>query len=107
MDKQIDKQKIIETAAKKAGVVRSMKILTECAITLASSLIQRDNALGASNYDEDLYLSLNEVVNQRIADILIAIDMCAYHGRKEEIRKELNRELVRMDVQNLSKDLTV
>lgn len=99
------KEEIIASAAYRLGIERSHKILVECAIDLASALLQRENAMTDEKPDVDLIDGLNAAVNGRIADILVAIDVVCQHGRRRDVRTEITKRMTRLDVQNLSDQL--
>lgn len=101
----MEKEKIIKDAAYRLGIERCHHILLECSIDMASALLQREGAMRDESPDPDLIDSLNSAVNGRIADLLIAIDIACTHNRREDVRAEIQKRMVRLDVQNLSSQL--
>ena len=101
----MEKEKIIKDAAQRLGIERSLHLLTECSIDMASALLQREGVMNEENPDSELIYGLELTIYGRIADLLIAIDIaCAHHGR-EDVRAEIQKRMVRLDVQNLSSQL--
>lgn len=101
----MEKEKIIKDAAYRLGIERCHHILLECSIDLASALLQREGAMRDDSPDPDLIDSLNSAVNGRIADVLVAIDVVCTHHRREDVRAEIHKRMVRLDVQNLGAQL--
>lgn len=99
------KEKIISDAAFRLGIERSHHLLVECSIDMASALLQREGAKLDESPDPDLIDNLDEAVNGRIADLLIAIDVVCTHRRRGLIRAEIEKRMVRLNVQNLSSQL--
>lgn len=101
----MEKEKIIRNAAYRLGIERCHHILLECSIDMASALLQREGAMRDESPDPDLIDSLNSAVNGRIADLLVAIDVACIHNRREDVRAEIQKRMVRLDVQNLGAQL--
>ena len=98
-------EEVITNAANRLGIERSHKILIECAIDLASELLQREHAMEDEQPDVDLIDGINAAVNGRIADILVALDVVCQHGRRSDVIKQISRRMIRLETQNLSDQL--
>ena len=104
MEKE-EKIKIIEQTASMLGRERSHHLLVECSIDMASALLQREAAMSDGSPDPDLIDSLDRGVDGRLADLLVAIDVVCQHGRRRNVRDEIQKRMVHLDVQNLSAEL--
>lgn len=101
----MDMEKIVAESAYRLGRERCNHILVECSINMASALLQREGAMTDESPDPDLIDSLDAAVNGRIADLLIAIDIVCQHGRRHDVRDEIQKRMVRIDVQNMEAKL--
>jgi len=101
----MEKEKIIQDAAYRLGREKSHHLLVECSIDMASALLQREAAMSDGSPDPDLVDSLDKAVDGRLADLLVAIDVVCQHGRRRDVREEIQKRMVRLDVQNMSAEL--
>lgn len=101
----MDKEKVIANAAYRLGREKCHHLLVECSIDMASALLQREAAMADGSPDTDLIDSLDKAVNGRIADLLVSIDIVCQHGRRRDVREEIQKRMVRIDVQNMSAEL--
>lgn len=101
----MNNEEIIRSAAYRLGKEKTHKLLMECCISLCSALLQREHSMADESPDPDLCDSLDFAVNGRVADMLVGIDMVAIFGRRKDIKAEITKRIVRLDVQNMEAEL--
>ena len=96
----MENTEIITAVAEQYGFDKANRVLTECAIDLAAASLQHQEGVKYDPTNEEHNTCLRKVLEGRIADTLIAIDIICEFIARRDVKTAVRDRMVRLSVQS-------